>query len=245
MTITSSPPVKLLVLGENGEQPFMDALQFFRQLSILWKFPVGELGYPPTSTLPISSSFTHVFVSYSSPCDAFEKWCCTIFDDQKIDKALLADGNAKVFGSLFAARFGVSEQSTVTQSSKQKLFHTGADPILMAMPAELSFRKIPTEPCTRLHLLDSSCLLHNTLGDCFMCKKGANYCLGIPIWQFGVPSFPAFFRTYAGEYFIFPESNSQKKCSRIADPYCNKNSYYHQSALVIIWRLLRKKFADS
>jgi hypothetical protein len=198
-------PVRVLLLGQEGTAPFFEAGKILSQLSLLWKFEYTTFSYPGYTDLTSTHSFTHAVITYAPKDETYEKWTLDIIDFEKIGHVLLIDNSPKSYGMKMSNCFGVQGIESVSLGNKAKLKRLADDPVLMYIERKMMFHGATSERFGKIMTTLSKPLIGNKDGDCFMSllitEQIKSYCFSLPIWQFGVPTFPSLF--YIFRNFLF------------------------------------------
>lgn len=198
-------PVRVLLLGQTANASFIEACQVLFQLSLLWKFEYTAVVYPEYIKSTPLHSFTHAVITYALKDEAYEKWVLDMVDFKKIDHVLLIDTSPKSYGITMSNRFGVQGIGHSSLRKKAKLQRLSDDYVLMDTERKMMFHGASSERFGKVIVTLSKPLIGNKDGDCFMSLlitgQIRSYCLSLPIWQFGVSTFPSFF--YIFRNFLF------------------------------------------
>lgn len=200
-------PVRVLLLGQEGETPLFETCKVLSQLSLLWKFEYTALPYPKNTESDFVHSYTHAVITYATKDETYEKWVLEMVDFQKIDHVLLIDASPKSYGAMLSKRFGVQGiMGDVFSKKKAKLRRLSDDHILIDTERQMRFHGDASERFGTIKITQANLLIGNNDRDCFMSllitDQIRNYCFSLPLWQFGVPTFPSFFYIFRNFLFL-------------------------------------------
>lgn len=196
---------RTLLLGQEGEKGFFEARRFISQLSILWKFEY-TIRFFPEHDIPVKcNSFSNAIIIYTSKDESYENWLLEILNSENIVEVLLIDAAPKLYSKRMMSRFGVQGIEHFVSNRRIKLERLESDPILRSLEGILYFQRNGLESSGRVKVDKADPLIGQSANICFLSRstnvEGTYYCTSLPIWQIGVPAFPAFF--YVIRNFLF------------------------------------------
>jgi hypothetical protein len=193
--------VKALLLLQDNDRDSTELKRFIEQIAVLWKFRFKVCNFSEGNSACDTRECSNVFISYSSPDPSYEDWCTRIITSLDGRPCLLLDSEPKAYTPHFIQLFGVRGIEGIGKANATKLIRKKEDLIVIHLPIEM--RLSQDHALTRAAIERSECiaLLENRKGKCFLSKQNFNYCLTIPVWQFGTTAFPFIF--YIVKDFLF------------------------------------------
>lgn len=205
--------IKVLILGRLGEPSCHDLLKMINFFSCLWKIdysffdPCGK-----KNVELVEKDWSHVIISYGNTDQQFENQCADYLTAQKNASILLFDTTEKVYGQKFVDFFGINGIcSAVSGQRVVSIVH--ADPITRGLYLPIGITNLPETDSSAIINRKAEALLTDNKANILLTKHNRTYCLSVPVWQIGVPTFPSltellrnffYFNEEIGHFSPFP-----------------------------------------
>lgn len=183
----------------SAEDKISDLRTIFRQLALLWKFDLVELnpGEASLGDFPIMP-FIIELDAVGSACEkAVER---TV--SKHASRCLFFSTRDKILGPAFSALCGVQEISWRRYHRDMTVRISAQDCLLGGISERLLLRRFDHSSIGNIRISDADVLLRTNDGTNILSRLGDCYTFALPVWQFGIVSFSAWYRILENALFF-------------------------------------------
>ncbi len=184
---------RLLLLVQTGGD--LSASRMVNALATYWKFDYSVYKHGDNEHFTDHRGCTHLLIHYNEKDTDFEEWCANIASQLFDSGVLLIDNRTKEYGDRLQSIFGVKGINAANGNGKCLLkVVSDNEPILSDVEEPISLQFIGKDAPNSVEPIHSRKLLIDRFGSCYLSGMHKNYCLSVPVWQFGTPGFSHLFR---------------------------------------------------
>lgn len=193
MNVVESTMPRILLLVQVVDD--LSAIRIVHALAAYWKFEYSVKYHMGSEQAADVAEHTHILIHYREKDSMYEEWCLTVIGRLPGRKVLLVDNVPKKYGEGMQAIFGVRGIGEAKEQGKKRLrIVDNRDQILTGIDDEVSLRSSGWEMPGAIDFFSAQKLLEDRLESCFLSRMDLNYCLSVPLWQFGTPGFSHLFQ---------------------------------------------------
>src|SRR4030067_3837082 len=185
--------LKIKILFQNHTKECIQIFRMLRNILNIWKSNFDIDVYNEANIANIADNFNNSMIIFLIIDDKFDSRILDEIGDNIYRRIILFGIPTKTYDSRIVKEFGVAGIKTYHSKNPITEITVCDDPSTKGLPGRIHLRNIGGNKTGVLIPAGAFSILTDQQGNPFLTRFNNRYVISIPVWQTGVPSFPAIF----------------------------------------------------